>query len=702
METKKDNLDSRKVSSQYSARQTNVESSSKKKTKCSNGFKIFMVALVFSFIFKVLVTIFMKSSITQIERRFGITTSEAGLIDGSFEIGNSLLITLVSHYGAKSHIPRLIGTGCFVMGIGSILIALPHFFMGYYRYDTSINVQTLNSTETYIPCKTDQYLAGNMASQIILESGCKNESSSPMWIYVMVGNILRGIGETPLQPLGITYIDNFANEGHASFYIGILQSLSSFGTITGSLLGALCARLYVDIGYVDLSTITIKTNDSRWVGAWWLGFIITGTLIILSGVPFFFIPKSQKKTRTESKVPECLDISEINDNSSQQLNFKNLEQIKDQGLSGYLHALKRILCNRLYLIFLISSTLSFTSLVGTITYQPKYLEQEYGESISKYNLIFGLLIIPLSSISTFLGGYIPRKWKLDIIGIAKVLFISQFCGYISELLILSLNCGNRPIAGLTATYNGDDPDIYPQNFPFPFCNSDCNCDANLWDPVCGDDGLTYMSPCLAGCKSSVGHGNDLVFHNCSCVEINNFQAQNFSAYLGECSRTDDCSRKFIYYMAVESLAYFFYALGFTPGTMLIFKNVEPELKSLAIGFYVLFLRIIGGMLTPIYFGAIIDSTCLKWATNACGDQGACRIYDPVSFRNKFIGFILGIKVPVFILFIFLFIYMKKKYKENTGISKNRGRDMDDLNLKESLNNDEQLGPFANSNYETYM
>ncbi|XP_056655319.1 solute carrier organic anion transporter family member 1B1 isoform X3 [Monodelphis domestica] len=566
METKKDNLDSRKVSSQYSARQTNVESSSKKKTKCSNGFKIFMVALVFSFIFKVLVTIFMKSSITQIERRFGITTSEAGLIDGSFEIGNSLLITLVSHYGAKSHIPRLIGTGCFVMGIGSILIALPHFFMGYYRYDTSINVQTLNSTETYIPCKTDQYLAGNMASQIILESGCKNESSSPMWIYVMVGNILRGIGETPLQPLGITYIDNFANEGHASFYIGILQSLSSFGTITGSLLGALCARLYVDIGYVDLR----------------------------------------------------------------------------------------------------------------------------------------LLIIPLSSISTFLGGYIPRKWKLDIIGIAKVLFISQFCGYISELLILSLNCGNRPIAGLTATYNGDDPDIYPQNFPFPFCNSDCNCDANLWDPVCGDDGLTYMSPCLAGCKSSVGHGNDLVFHNCSCVEINNFQAQNFSAYLGECSRTDDCSRKFIYYMAVESLAYFFYALGFTPGTMLIFKNVEPELKSLAIGFYVLFLRIIGGMLTPIYFGAIIDSTCLKWATNACGDQGACRIYDPVSFRNKFIGFILGIKVPVFILFIFLFIYMKKKYKENTGISKNRGRDMDDLNLKESLNNDEQLGPFANSNYETYM
>ncbi|XP_044534084.1 solute carrier organic anion transporter family member 1B3-like [Gracilinanus agilis] len=702
METKKDILDSRKVSHQYSTNQTNVESSGKKKTKCSNGFKMFMAALAFSFILKVLATIFMKSSITQIERRFGLTTSKAGLIDGSFEIGNSLLITLISHYGAKSHIPRVIGTGCIVMGIGSILIAIPHFFMGYYRYDTSLNVKTLNSTVSYIPCKTDQYSAGNMTSQIILESGCKNESSSPMWIYVMMGNILRGIGETPLQPLGITYIDNFANEGHASFYIGILQSLSALGPILGSLLGALCARLYVDIGYVDLSTITIKPNDSRWVGAWWLGFIITGTLMIFSGVPFFFIPKSQKKPRTGSKVPESVDIPDINDRSSQQLNFKHLEQAKNhRGLSGYLHALKCILSNRLYLIFLISSTLAFTGSIGTITYQPKYLEQQYGESISKYNLIFGLVIIPLTGISVFLGGYIPRKWKLDVIGIAKVLFISQFCGYISELLILSLNCGNRPIVGLTVTYNGDDPGIYPQNIPFPFCNSDCNCDANLWDPVCGDNGLTYITPCLAGCKSSVGHGKDLVFHNCSCVEINNFQSQNTSAYLGECSRTADCSRKFIYYMAVQSLAYFFYSLGYTPGTMLIFKNVEPELKSLAIGFYVLILRTIGGMLTPIYFGAIIDSACLKWATNTCGDQGACRVYHSVSLRNKFTGFILGIKVPVFILFIFLFINMKKKYEENTGISKNGRRNMDDLNIKESLNN-EQLGPFAISDNETYL
>lgn len=41
-----------------------------------------------------------------------------------------------------------------------------------------------------------------------------------MWVYVFLGNLLRGIGETPIQPLGITYLDDFASEDNAAFYIG--------------------------------------------------------------------------------------------------------------------------------------------------------------------------------------------------------------------------------------------------------------------------------------------------------------------------------------------------------------------------------------------------------------------------------------------------------------------------------------------------
>lgn len=37
---------------------------------------------------------------------------------------------------------------------------------------------------------------------------------------MFLGNVLRGIGETPVQPLGISYVDDYAQAENAAFYIG--------------------------------------------------------------------------------------------------------------------------------------------------------------------------------------------------------------------------------------------------------------------------------------------------------------------------------------------------------------------------------------------------------------------------------------------------------------------------------------------------
>lgn len=52
-----------------------------------------------------------------------------------------------------------------------------------------------------------------------------------MWIYVLLGNVLRGIGETPVQPLGISYIDDFATEENAALYVGKKSLIQLFGMI---------------------------------------------------------------------------------------------------------------------------------------------------------------------------------------------------------------------------------------------------------------------------------------------------------------------------------------------------------------------------------------------------------------------------------------------------------------------------------------
>lgn len=38
--------------------------------------------------------------------------------------------------------------------------------------------------------------------------------------------------------------------------------------------------------------VTITPSDARWVGAWWLGYLIAGTITLMSAVPFWFLPKS--------------------------------------------------------------------------------------------------------------------------------------------------------------------------------------------------------------------------------------------------------------------------------------------------------------------------------------------------------------------------------------------------------------------------
>jgi len=36
------------------------------------------------------------------------------------------------------------------------------------------------------------------------------------------------------------------------------------------------------------------------------------------------------------------------------------------------------------------------------------------------------------------------------------------------------------------------------------CGSDCSCEREWFEPVCGVDDLTYFSPCYAGCQNSLG------------------------------------------------------------------------------------------------------------------------------------------------------------------------------------------------------
>lgn len=67
---------------------------------------------------------------------------------------------------------------------------------------------------------------------------------------------------------------------------------------------------------------------------------------------------------------------------------------------------------------------------------------------------------------------------------------------------------------------------------------------------------------------------------------------------------------------------------------------------------------IGTVPGPIFFGAVIDSTCLVWQENECGDKKSCYIYNNASLSVNF--FIILVCLKVFTALMFILAY--KVYK----------------------------------------
>ncbi|XP_017289588.1 solute carrier organic anion transporter family member 1C1 [Kryptolebias marmoratus] len=624
--------------------------------------RMFLVALSFAYFAKALSGSYMKSTITQLERRFDIPSYLIGVIDGSFEIGNLLVIAFVSYFGAKLHRPKIIAMGCVLMSVGTFIIALPHFIIGRYKFETSVR-WVVNSSHNSSPCQggsTVDLTQDNEPPQVPSTS-CDGDSNLSMWIYVLLGNVLRGIGETPVQPLGISYIDDFATEENAALYVGCVQTIAVVGPVFGYLLGALCAKIYVDVGFVKMETITITPEDARWVGAWWLGYLIAGTITLLSAIPFWFLPRSLPtsgsqlpKRCTQEQTSFIKDSPHPKNKYQAEERTSFIEMAKD-----FIPTLRTLLGHPVYLIYLCVTVIQLNSLIGMVTYKPKYIEQHFRQSASKANFLMGVINIPAVALGMFSGGMLMKRLKLNIMGAAKFAFGTSLIGYILSLFFFAMSCENAKVAGVTLSYDSIDQLSYDKHSVFTACNSDCLCDSSKWDPVCGGNGITYVSPCLAGCTTSTGSGKNTVFSNCSCVGV----AGNYTASTGHCPEKDDCDRMFPYFLALSVITSFIISLGGTPGYMFLIRCIKPQLKSLALGFYALATQTLAGIPAPIYFGAIIDTTCLKWGKKRCGGLGACRIYNTTAYRLAYLGLTLGLRTISFIICIPGFILLRRQLKE---------------------------------------
>ncbi|XP_012880513.1 PREDICTED: solute carrier organic anion transporter family member 1A2 [Dipodomys ordii] len=549
--------------------------------RCLSKVKMFLLALTWAYISKTLSGSYMNSMLTQIERQFNLPTSLVGFINGSFEIGNLLLIIFVSYFGTKLHRPVMIGVGCVVMGLGCFLISLPHFLMDRYEYESTVSTSSNWSSDGFL---------------------CVENGS---------------------QALKPTHDPS-----------GFIETGAIIGPLIGLLLASFCANIYVDAGSVNTDELTIGPTDTRWVGAWWFGFLICAAVNILTAIPFFFLPKTLPK--------EGLD-----EEAGSVTNDKEKERGAVAEASGgitkdFLPFMKSLSCNPVYVLFTLVSVLQFNAFVNMFSFMPKYLEQQYGKSTAEAIFLIGVYNLPPICIGYVAGGLIMKRFKITVRQAAHVGCWLSVLEYLLYFLTFLMACDNPPVAGMTTSYEGY----------VLLARSWVSCVCQSWDLNSGPGRCPSALQLKAGVPKSIFIFTQ-VFHNCSCVG----PSGNASAVLGLCDKGPECSMMLQYFLVLSTVSSFIYSLAAIPGYMVLLRCIRSEEKSLGVGLHTFCTRVFAGIPAPIYFGALVDSTCLHWGSVKCGKPGACRIYDSNNFRHIYLGMPAAIRgssfLPAFAILILL-------------------------------------------------
>eukprot|EP00094_Tigriopus_californicus_P000284 TCALIF_00274-PB protein Name:"Similar to SLCO5A1 Solute carrier organic anion transporter family member 5A1 (Homo sapiens)" AED:0.11 eAED:0.11 QI:460/0.90/0.91/1/0.63/0.58/12/137/1099 len=612
---------------------------------------------VFVFLLSILVTLqqalasgYISSVITTIEKRYEIPSSISGIIASMYELGNLGTVIFVSYLGSRRHIPVWIGMGVLVMGIGSITFSLPHFLAGNYMLRSDLN--TSNDNICRVPTHGDGAnplleqlpaldkiksltqglnsppLGPNSNNFIPREDNCieqADESAAMPIVIFMIAQMLLGCGGSPLFTLGTTYIDNHVKRDDSSMYIGIMYSMCAFGPVCGFLLGAYLLSHYVDTFSFDLTNLHIE----------------------------------KVKVYIDEKYHHAMDPSI----RPKHRNSESSEDVESYGkdIKDIPRSMWKLLTNKIYMITCMGACMELIIVSGFIIFLPKYLETQFNLGKSMASMFTGGIAIPGACIGIFFGGYILKRLQLRPKGAVQlVLFFNILCLSCYAMLFF-FGCDNVKMAGTTMPYSTNTSEPFKINLTAS-CNFGCECDMNDVQPVCGANGLTYFSPCHAGC-TSLGSTSDN-YTDCACVlnslddpfaGANPLHGASAEVTMVPVATAGPCYSQCQMIMPFMVLLFFMtlvVAVTQMPVLMVVLRSVEEEEKAFALGIQFVIFRLFGYIPSPILFGNVIDSTCLLWKSTCAGEEGGrCLMYDIELFRYKYVGVCCVIKIISVIIFL---------------------------------------------------
>ncbi|KAG4066811.1 hypothetical protein HA402_012878 [Bradysia odoriphaga] len=570
-------------------------------------------------------------TLTTIEKRFKIPSGTTGIILSGNELSQIMLSLILSYMGGQRNRPKWISWGTMFCSMSCFILVLPHFIYGPGDDAISLTQEYLNKYHNSTLVDSSSSQRDKLCLGVSITESCDELFSIVPLVLLYLSQFVMGIGQTLYFSLGQPYIDDNTRPTKTPMMLAYAMSLRMCGPVAGYALGYLTLKLYID----PTKTPLIDTNDPRWLGAWWIGWIFLGIPMLVFSLLIRMFPRqiNRKHINQPDRESEDEPLQHNKLDEDAEIKSDNLPKLKE-----FPKALAGLLKNKILIFNIMASIFYILGGTGYVLFLSKYIEVQFNKSPSEATIITGPLTIAGTVTGLLVSGLVIKHYQP---GPRKLFFWSfavGVCGVLGQLSYTFLSCDHLTATNLSANLTTK-------------CNMDCYCDNVPYSPVCSvKTGSTFYSPCHGACNQ--WDSEKKIYSGCGCATESPDEDGNGSViyrkltfereeYLGvDVEKTmrpgpclNGCANTFYLFTFIMFAVNWLGSTCKIGNVLLTLRAVPEKDKAFSQGLALMLVSLFAFSPGPIIYGYIIDSTCLVW-NYRCENRGNCQLYDADQFRYR--------------------------------------------------------------------